>query len=85
MYHPVSFLETKSRPNFKFSKNHPKNRDTFSWKEREVGKSEDEKSQVKLERTERSWKEPIEVGKNRAKLERTERSWKVLFLVGKFR
>ena len=63
MYHPVSFLETKSRPNSKFSKNHPKNRDTFSWKEREVGKSEDEKSQVKLERTERSWKEPIEVGK----------------------
>ena len=34
------------------------------------------KSQAKLERTERSWKEPIEVGKNRAKLERTERSWK---------
>ena len=36
-----------------------------SWKEREIGKSEDEKSQVKLERTERSWKEPIEVGKFR--------------------
>ena len=54
LYHPVSFLETKSRPNSKFSKNHPKNRDTFSWK-------------GQLERT-RSWKEPSEVGKNRAKL-----------------
>ena len=98
MYHPVSFLETKSRPNSKFSKNHPKNRDTFSWKEREVGKSEDEKSQVKLERTERSWKvslklesfflswiEPSEVVKNRVKLERTERSWKESSEVGKNR
>ena len=36
------------------------------------------KSQAKLERTERSWKEPIEVGKKRANLERTELSWKVL-------
>ena len=35
------------------------------------------KSQAKLERAKRSWKEPSEVGKNRAKLERTERSWKV--------
>ena len=34
-----------------------------SWKERKVGKSEVEKSQAKLERTERSWKEPIELGK----------------------
>ena len=43
------------------------------------------KNQVKLERIERSWKEPSEVGKNRAKLKRTERSWKVSFEVGKFR
>ena len=45
----------------------------------------------KLERTERSWKEPSEVGKSLAKLERTDRSWKVFFKlesfaeVGKFR
>ena len=37
------------------------------------------KNPAKLERTERSWKEPTEVGKNRAKLERTDRSWKVFF------
>ena len=37
------------------------------------------KSQAKLQRTERSWKEPSEVGKNRPKLERTDRSWKVFF------
>ena len=49
------------------------------------------KNPAKLERTERSWKEPTEVGKNRAKLERTDRSWKVFFKlesfaeVGKFR
>ena len=36
------------------------------------------KSQAKLKRTERSWKEPIGVGKNRAKLE-------IFFWVGKFR
>ena len=39
---------------------------------------------LKLKRAKRSWKEPIEVGKNRAKLERTERSWKASFEVGKF-
>ena len=38
----------------------------------------------KLERTERSWKEPSEVGKNWAKLERTQRSWKEPSEVGKF-
>ena len=48
-----------------------------SWKEREVGKSEIGKSQAKLERTARSWKEPVEVGKNGAKLERADRKWKV--------
>ena len=40
-----------------------------SWKEREVGKSEVEKSQAMLKRTERSWKGPIEVGKLLLKLE----------------
>jgi len=39
---------------------------------------------LKLERTERSWKEPSEVRKNRLKLERTERSWKGPTEVGKF-
>ena len=42
------------------------------------------KSLTKLERTQRSWKEPSEVGKNRVKLERTERSWNASFEVGKF-
>ena len=51
-----------------------------SWEDREVGKflvgkSEVEKTQAKLERTERSWKEPIEVGKLFLKLERTDRNW----------
>ena len=41
--------------------------------------AEVEKNPAKLERTERSWKEPTEVGKNRAKLERTDRTWKVFF------
>jgi len=39
--------------------------------------AEVEKNPAKLERTERSWKEPTEVGKNRAKLERTDRTRKV--------
>ena len=39
-------------------------RDACSWKEREVGKF-----MFKLERTERRWKEPSEIGKNRPKLE----------------
>ena len=43
------------------------------------------KNRAKLERTQRSWKEPSEVGKNRAKLGRTKRSQKVSFGVGKFR
>ena len=38
----------------------------------------------KLGRTERSWKEPSEVGKNWAKLERTDWSWKVRAEVGKY-
>ena len=48
------------------------------------------KSQTKLERTERSWKEPIKVEKNRAKLEsfaevgKFHCSWKVLVEVEKF-
>ena len=59
--------------------------------------AEDGKSQAKLERTDWSWKEPNEVGKNRAKLEslilelesfaevgKFRRSWKVLVEVGKF-
>ena len=40
-----------------------------SWKEREVGKSEVEKSQAMLERTDLSWKEPSEVEKLLLKLE----------------
>ena len=44
----------------------------------QIGKNEKLESfkleSLKLERAKRSWKEPIEVGKNRAKLERTERS-----------
>ena len=49
------------------------------------------KNRAKLERTERSWKEPSEVEKSLAKLERPDRSWKVFFKlesfaeVGKFR
>ena len=35
------------------------------------------KNRAKLERTERSWKEPSEVGKSRAKLESFFSSWKV--------
>ena len=62
---PSVISGNKIQTKFQIFKKSPKNRDTFSWKEREVGKSEDEKSQVKLERTERSWKEPIEVGKFR--------------------
>ena len=48
------------------------------------------KSQAKLERTERNWKEPSEVGKLLLKLEsfaevgKFRRSWKVLAEVGKF-
>ena len=45
-----------------------------SWEKREVGKFKVERSEVakflfKLERAQRSWKEPSEVGKNQAKLE----------------
>ena len=48
------------------------------------------KSQAKLERTERSWKEPSEVGKLLLKLEifaevrKFRCSWKVLAEIGKF-
>ena len=93
MYHPVSFLETKSRPNSKFSKNHPKNRDACSWK----GQLERTRSwkvlswkvwswkvSLKLERAKRSWKEPSEVGKNRLKLESLSWSWKARDEVGKY-
>ena len=71
------------------------------WLERAVGKNEKLESfkleslkfesLPKLERTERSWKEPSEVGKNPAKLESFFLSWKVSLklesfaAVGKFR
>ena len=39
---------------------------------------------LKLERTQRSWKEPSEVGKNPAKLESSSWSWKARAEVGKY-
>ena len=48
-----------------------------SWKEREVGKSEVGKNRAKLEKNQRSWKEPSEVGKFLLKL-------KSFVAVGKF-
>ena len=65
MCHPLSFLETKSRPNSKFSKNHPKNRDACSWK----GQLERTRSWKVLSWKVWSWKEPSEVGKLLLKLE----------------
>ena len=58
-------------------------RDACSWKVLVV-KSEDGKIQAKLERTERSWEEPIEVGMNRARSEKPNEVGKFLLKLESF-
>ena len=84
-------FETLARTWIKNSRTNRNDRNTCSWKEQEVGKSEVGKFLFKLERINWSWKEPREVGKfllklkSLAEVEKFRYSSKVDFFQVKFK